>query len=84
MMPQLHTKKVLTPTDLVEIGITKTTRSLAEWRSKNRGPRYVRLESGRVRYVLEDVVEWLHDHSSKNKSTIIHRADHTCEVKKLA
>ena len=58
-----ETKKVLTPKDLVTIGIA-SSKSLQSWRSKGIGPKFIRLDTGRVRYILEDVVDWLRSHNS--------------------
>ncbi len=56
-------KKILTPKDLVKIGIA-SGKSLQTWRSKRIGPKFVRLDTGRVRYIAEDVENWLRQHSS--------------------
>lgn len=51
---------VYTPEQLAEM-LGKTTKTLANWRATNQGPRYVRL-GGRgsgVVYREQDVTEWL-------------------------
>lgn len=47
------------PAELAE-GIGTTTGTLANWRSKGQGPKFVRI-AGRVFYLKSDVEQWLTD-----------------------
>lgn len=47
-----------TPDEVAEF-LQKPPKTLAEWRSKDRGPRYFRLDGGQVRYDWADVRKWL-------------------------
>ncbi|MDK7139355.1 DNA-binding protein [Corynebacterium simulans] len=45
------------PTELAEqIGVTEST--LATWRCRNKGPRFVRI-AGRIHYMRADVEAWI-------------------------
>lgn len=39
--------------------LQRPLKTLAEWRSRGRGPRYLKLENGQVRYDWADVRTWL-------------------------
>ena len=51
-------KEFLTPTDLEAAGIAKRA-TLATWRSKSKGPRWLKLNGGAIRYRRSEVDEWL-------------------------
>lgn len=54
----------MTPTELSEY-LQIPARTLAQWRYLGRGPKYLKLEGGHVRYRSSDVTEWL-DHQRKD------------------
>ena len=45
--------------DEVAAHLKRPPKTLAEWRSQGRGPRYFKLENGQVRYDWADVRAWL-------------------------
>ena len=45
--------------DEVAAYLKRPPKTLAEWRSRGRGPRYFKLEGGQVRYDWADVRAWL-------------------------
>jgi predicted DNA-binding transcriptional regulator AlpA len=49
--------------------IQKPEKTLAEWRSRGRGPRFIKLEGGEVRYDWADVRAWLAEQKSGNRAT---------------
>lgn len=36
-----------------------STQAVRKWRYEGKGPRYIRLPTGAVRYPLDDLVRWL-------------------------
>lgn len=51
-----------TPADAAE-RLNKPEKTLANWRSQNMGPPYLKLENGSVRYRPEAVERWLDQQS---------------------
>lgn len=49
---------LLTPSDVADL-LRVSPGTLANWRSQGRGPAYVRLADGPVRYEAADVSAWL-------------------------
>lgn len=49
---------LLRPTDAAVLAGVKL-RTLADWRAKKKGPRYVRLSSSAIRYRESDLREWI-------------------------
>ncbi|HWG01096.1 MAG TPA: helix-turn-helix domain-containing protein [Trebonia sp.] len=49
-----------TPEEVAEF-LQKPVKTVAEWRSKGRGPRYFKLDNGHIRYDWGDVRAWLAD-----------------------
>jgi predicted DNA-binding transcriptional regulator AlpA len=47
-----------TPDEVAEY-LQKPPKTLAEWRSKGRGPQYYKLDGGHIRYDWADVRAWL-------------------------
>ena len=54
----MKTDPLATPEEVAEF-LQKPPKTLAEWRSKRRGPRYFKLDGGHVRYDWADVRAWL-------------------------
>lgn len=56
--PEKGSQRMLTTAELAaEIGITSTT--AYRWRRAGRGPRFIRTQSGRVRYPRAYIEQWL-------------------------
>lgn len=54
--------KLLTPRDLVEMGVFPSEKAASVARSNGTGPAFLKLteaRTGRIRYRAEDVVDWL-------------------------
>lgn len=59
----------LARTEEVAEVIQKPPKTLAEWRSKGRGPRFIRMEGGEVRYEWADVRAWLAEQKSSGRAS---------------
>ena len=53
--------EVLYPRDVAQL-LRVSDRTLSGWRQKKKGPKYIKLEGGPVRYLRSDVHEWLYNH----------------------
>jgi hypothetical protein len=54
----MKTDPLATPEE-VAAHLRRPPKTLAEWRSRGRGPRYFKLEGGQIRYDWADVRAWL-------------------------
>jgi Helix-turn-helix domain len=54
----MKTEPLATP-DEVAAYIRRPPRLLADWRSRGRGPDYIKIEGGQIRYDWSDVRAWL-------------------------
>jgi predicted DNA-binding transcriptional regulator AlpA len=52
--------EVLHPRDVAK-RLRVSDRTLAGWRQKKKGPRYIKLAGGPVRYLRSDVDDWLYN-----------------------
>ena len=52
-------KKFLTSKDLVELGISGSVCTLANWRSSEKGPPWFKIAKGKIRYSKEGLLEWI-------------------------
>ena len=60
------TKALLTPKEAAEfLGVPEGT--LAQWRSQQRGPAYIKLEARLVRYRLDGLEAWLSSRTVETK-----------------
>ena len=56
-----QSKKFLTANDLFIMGIA-CQRTLSAWREKNIGPKFIRTETGRIRYPENELHKWIEQH----------------------
>lgn len=54
----MKTSPLATPDEVAEF-LRRPPKTLAEWRSRGRGPRYFKIEGGQIRYDWADVRSWL-------------------------
>lgn len=55
------------PEEVAEV-IQKPPKTLAEWRSRGRGPRFIKMEGGEIRYDWADVRAWLAEQKSGSRA----------------
>lgn len=59
----------LARTEEVAEAIQKPPKTLRDWRSRGRGPRFIKLEGGEVRYDWADVRSWLAEQKSGSRAS---------------
>ncbi|MEV0278618.1 helix-turn-helix domain-containing protein [Streptomyces sp. NPDC050610] len=63
--------QLLAPPQLAEL-LAVSDKTLRNWRNGNKGPRYLKLDGGAVRYPMQDVYAWL----DEQRSSTVHSHDY--------
>jgi len=58
ILSQMPDKKLFTANDLLDLGIVANVNSLSVWRRKGKGPEWVRISKGKIRYPRELLKKW--------------------------
>lgn len=59
-MVQLWGEKLFMPQEAADYLKYYKENTLAKWRCKKRGPAYIKIADGNIRYRRWDLIEWLH------------------------
>ena len=56
---KLPNGELVSSKDLLNAGIVRSVNTLCRWRKSGKGPVFIRISSGQIKYVRASVIEWL-------------------------